>query len=129
MNGLRALYLLNIILLAFVATPTLFKPLSAATSVFQNAIAPSKGLAIIGAFWMTILILSICGLFYPKKFELVFLVQLIYKSIWLLIVVVPAISNKEVYPKGVAVFFLIWVLLILFIFPFRDFFSGLFYRD
>jgi hypothetical protein len=47
-------------------------------------------------------------------------VQLIYKTTWLLIVALHAIRNNKPYPTGMALFFLIWVLVLPFVIPWAE---------
>ena len=43
--------------------------------------------------------------------------KLIYKGSWLLVVAIPALKSNEQFPMGIAVFFLIWCLVLPFVIP------------
>ncbi|MBC8154142.1 MAG: hypothetical protein H7Z72_14660 [Bacteroidetes bacterium] len=55
--------------------------------------------------------------------SLVLLFQLIYKSTWLLFVALPALLTNQPFPRGMAVFFVIWVLMLPFVIPWSTLFS------
>ena len=56
-------------------------------------------------------------MFFPKQMSVVFLLQLIYKGTWLLVVALPAVINHQPYPKGMALFFVVWVVILPFVIP------------
>lgn len=47
----------------------------------------------LGAIWLAIGALSVVGLRYPLQFAAVFVVQIVYKSIWLLAVALPLLAG------------------------------------
>lgn len=49
----------------------------------------------LGAIWLAIGALSVVGLRYPLRFAAVFVVQIVYKSIWLLAVALPLLAGGE----------------------------------
>ncbi|MEM8895340.1 MAG: hypothetical protein AAGC88_12230 [Bacteroidota bacterium] len=55
--------------------------------------------------------------------SLILLFQLIYKSSWLVFAALPALASNQPYPKGMAVFFVIWVVVLPFVIPWRNLFS------
>ncbi|MEM9869238.1 MAG: hypothetical protein AAF765_16195, partial [Bacteroidota bacterium] len=73
--------------------------------------------------WGAIFILSVLGLFYPKKMALVLLFQLIYKGSWLVFVALPAILEKKPYPSGMASFFVVWCAVLPFVIPWKSIFQ------
>jgi hypothetical protein len=77
----------------------------------------------VGSLWLSIAVLSTFGLFNPIPFSAVLLVQLIYKATWLAVVALPAIINSQPYPKGMALFFLAWVVVLPFVIPWGYFFN------
>lgn len=79
---------------------------------------------LVGCLWLAIAVLSVLGLFRPISFSPVFLIQLIYKGAWLLVVALPAIQHSKPYPTGMAGFFLIWVLILPVIIPWKTWFEG-----
>ena len=102
----------NVLVAGWVGLTSLFAPTRAQSSVFEGAYASSGVTRMVGALWTAIFILSLAGLFYPEKMNLVFLLQLIYKGTWLLVVAIPAAFKKQPYPKGITWFFLVWVILL-----------------
>ncbi len=109
------LYIANIIVAGWISISSLFFPKRAQLTVFQNALAYSESIRLVGALWFAIFLLSVLGLFFPQKMQLVFLFQLIYKSSWLVVVALPAILNKQPFPSGMAITFLVWVVVLPFV--------------
>jgi hypothetical protein len=120
MIALKTIYIANIIVAGWISITSIFFPKTAATTVFQNAYQPSEVIRLVGCLWLAIAILSILGLWKPISFSPILLVQLIYKGTWLLVVALPAIKNNQNYPSGMALFFLIWVLVLPFIIPWNE---------
>ena len=120
---LKLMYIANIIVAGWISITSLFFPKVAVQSVFTHAVEYSEVIRLVGALWFAIFILSVFGLFYPKQMSLVLVFQLIYKASWLLVVAAPAIWTNQVYPKGMASFFLVWVLILPFIIPWKDVFN------
>ncbi|MEM8524477.1 MAG: hypothetical protein AAGG68_07525 [Bacteroidota bacterium] len=123
MIALKIVYVANVIVAGWISISSLFFPKVAHQSVFEGAIEYSEGIRLIGALWGAIFLLSVLGLFYPKQMSLVLLFQLIYKSSWLIVAALPAIINGTIYPKGMSLFFLIWVLVLPFIIPWKMIFA------
>ncbi|MEM7104458.1 MAG: hypothetical protein AAF502_15080 [Bacteroidota bacterium] len=123
MTALKIAYLANILVAGWVGISALFLPKTAAVSVFSNAFDYSESFRLVGAFWTTIFILSIIGLFFPKEMCLVLIFQVLYKSIWLIVAAFPAILNGQPYPKEMAVFFLIWVVALPWVIPWKEIFA------
>ena len=109
----------NIIVAGTIARTSIVNPKGAADTIFSGAYPPSEVMRLVGFLWLGIAALSLLGLFKPVTFTPVLLLQLIYKGGWLLWVAVPALSNGLNYPKGMALFFLIWVLILPFIIPWK----------
>ena len=120
MIALKIIYIANIIVAGWISISSIFYPKIAATTVFQNAYQPTEVIRLVGCLWLAITILSILGLYRPISFSPILLVQLIYKGTWLLVVALPAIRNNENYPSGMALFFLIWVVILPFIIPWNE---------
>jgi hypothetical protein len=112
---MKLMYFANILVAGWISISSLFFPKTAQTTVFSNAFDYSKSIRLVGALWFAIFILSILGLFFPQKMQLVFLFQLIYKSCWLLFAALPALLNHQPYPKGMAVVFVVWVIILPFV--------------
>lgn len=122
MIALKLMYAANIVVAGWISITSLFYPKAAQLTVFANAFEYSESIRLVGALWFAIFVLSIVGLFYPKQMSLVLVFQLIYKSSWLIFAAIPAILNANPYPKAMAVFFLVWVLVLPFVIPWKDIF-------
>jgi len=68
---------------------------------------------------LAIAILSVLGLWKPIVFSSVLLLQLIYKGTWLLSVAIPALRNGSDFPKAMALFFVVWVVVLPFLIPWK----------
>ncbi len=120
MIALKLIYIANIIVAGWISLTSIFSPKTSALTVFQNAYQASEVMRLVGCLWLAIAILSVLGLWRPLSFSPILLVQLIYKGTWLLVVALPAVRNSQPYPKGMAIFFLIWVLILPFIMPWSE---------
>ncbi|WP_299215829.1 hypothetical protein [uncultured Aquimarina sp.] len=120
MIGLRIIYILNIIVAGQIAISALSNPKNSALTTFGNAYQPTEVIRLIGSLWLAIAILSILGLWKPITFSPVLLLQFIYKGTWLFIVVLPAFRNGIPFPKTMAMFFVIWVLVLPFLIPWKE---------
>ena len=120
---MKLMYLANIVVAGWISINCLFFPKTAQEAIFTNAFEYSESFRLVGALWFAIFLLSIFGLFYPKQMSLIFVFQLIYKSMWLIVVALPAIINSTAYPKAMAIFFLIWVIILPFVIPWKEIFS------
>jgi len=122
-NMVKIIYIANILVAGWISISSLFSPKAAQLSVFGGSIAYSESIRLVGTLKFAIFILSILGLFYSEKMQLVFLFQLIYKFSWLVFVALPAIVNHNPYPKGMAAFFIAWVIILPFVVPRKTLFS------
>lgn len=122
--ALKIVYIANIMVAGWVGISSLFFPKTALTSVFEGTFVYSEAIRLVGALWFAIFLFSVLGLFFPQKMSLVLLMQLIYKGSWLIFAALPAVLNSQAYPKGMAAFFLIWVLVLPFVIPWRYIFSA-----
>jgi hypothetical protein len=122
---IKLMYAANIIVAGWISTSSLFLPKTAQMTVFENQFAYSEAIRLVGALWGAIFMLSVLGLLFPQKMQLVFLFQLIYKSSWLIFAALPAILNKQPYPKGMAITFLIWVVVLPFVIDWKWIFQDL----
>jgi hypothetical protein len=120
MIALKIIYSANIIVAGWISITSIASPKRAAETVFQNSYQPTEVMKLAGCLWLAITVLSILGLWRPISFSPILLVQLIYKGTWLLVVVLPAIKNQHSYPTGMALFFLIWVLVLPFVIPWAE---------
>ncbi len=124
MIALKAIYLANILVAGWVGISCLFFPKYAEQAVMTNGFVYSEAFRMLGALWSAIFLLSFLGLFYPKQMTLVLLLQLIYKSSWLVFAALPAMLAHKPYPKPMATFFIIWVVVLPFIIPWKELFPG-----
>lgn len=106
---MRALYLLNAVALGAEVWPRMIG--------LGAPLAPMDGVAY--SFWATLSVLAVLGLRYPLKMLPLLLVQLVYKSIWLLAVALPASlsGTLEVAAAEMAETFLLGVVLDLVVIP------------
>lgn len=123
MIGLKLVYIANILVAGWISITSLFFPKKAVRTIFANTFEYSEAIRLLGTLWGAIFILSILGLFYPKKMVLVLVFQLIYKGSWLVFVALPSILAKRPYPEGMATFFLVWCLVLPFVIPWKVIFQ------
>ena len=109
------MYLANVLVAGWISISSLFFPKTAQITVFSHDFAYSESIRLVGALWFAIFILSVLGLFFPQKIQLIFIFQLIYKFSWLLFAALPAQLSHQPYPKGMAVFFVAWVIILPFV--------------
>lgn len=78
-------------------------------------------MAILGSIWLAIGFASILGIYQPYKFLAIFIIQLFYKSIWLITFIIPAFIQQTALPPAtnilIGIFILLIVEVILFIKP------------
>ena len=113
MNPLWFPYIFNILVLIPVGLLTLLGGERGGQLACQNKFPESEGFrTILGSLWTAILLGSILGLFYPMSMSSLLLIQVIYKSLWLLVFVLPRLlngRNSEV-PWGIASTFILIVV-------------------
>jgi hypothetical protein len=114
---LTLIYLANIVVAGWISISALFFPKTSLTTVFSGDIQYSEAIRLVGCLWFAIFVLSFVGLFLPYQMSLVLLFQLIYKSMWLIFVALPSFINKKPFPKYMAIFFLVWVVILPFVIP------------
>ena len=117
---MRLLYTGNVLVAGTVGALSLFAPKQAVRYVFGGTTSPSVEMRVVGSLWLAIAALSLAGLVRPHELSPVFLLQLIYKGLWLLVVALPAVvtGRTRSLPIGMAVFFLVWVVLMPFAIPY-----------
>ncbi len=119
--AMRIVYLANIFVAGWIGITCLFTNRGAAT-VFENTVAQSEGLRVVGALWLAIALCSVLGLVKPEAFAAVLVLQLFYKGMWLLFVALPAVQAGNPYPRSMAAFFVVWVVILPFIIPWKKMF-------
>ena len=108
-NWLYPPFIANILILVPVCWSLILGGSSGA--VFQGRVDESEGLRLlVGSLYVAILLASIFGLLFPAFFAPIILIQIVYKSLWLLIFVLPLITRGEPIPTGIASTFAIIVL-------------------
>lgn len=117
---MRVMYGVAVLGAGVVGLVVLLAPRAAERYVFAGSAAVTPYLRILGALWLALGAVAALGLSDPLTFSPVLLVQLAYKSLWLLAVAVPALlaGNREaglVYMSGL---FTAWVAALLFAVPF-----------
>ncbi|MGG9963140.1 hypothetical protein [Ferruginibacter sp. SUN106] len=117
---MEIIYIANIIVAGWISITSIFNPKLAAATIFQNAYPDTEITRLTGCLWLSIAIISFLGLWQPLIFAPILLVQLIYKSAWLLFVALPAFKNKQPYPAAMALFFLVWVMALPFFIPWDE---------
>lgn len=120
MIAIKLVYIANVIVAGYIGITSLFFPKLSSATIFQNSYPTTDIIRLVGCLWLAIAVLSLLGLWRPITFSPVLLLQLIYKASWLLIVAIPAIKHNQTYPSGMAIFFLIWVLVLPFVIPWTE---------
>lgn len=108
---LRLPYVLNILILVPVCWAMYAG--SGRLTVFEGKVSWSDELAgLVAAFWTAILVASLAGLVWPRLFVPLLLVQVIYKTLFLAIFVVPLArqGGLNAVPLGITVSFALIVL-------------------
>ena len=118
---LNTVYLLNVIVTAWISFTCLFAPQKAKTIIFENAFEYSEAYRLIGCLWFAIFVISILGLWYPESMALILLFQFIYKSTWLLQSLISK-SGQNKKPISMNTFFVIWVVFLPFVIPWKNLF-------
>jgi len=124
MTILKLVYAANILVAGWISISSLFFPKAAHQSVFEGAVQYSEAIRLVGALWFAIFILSVLGLIFPKQMSLVLVFQLIYKFSWLVVVALPAMMKGAQYPRGMATFFVAWVVVLPFVIPWKEVFQS-----
>jgi len=119
---LLLVYGANVLVAGWISLTCLIYPKRAVNTVFSGKIAYSEGIRLIGALWGGVWVLSMIGLVLPQKMAGILLFQLVYKSTWLMFVALPAFRQKKAFPKGMAWFFLVWVLILPWVIPWDQLF-------
>ncbi len=85
-------YIANTVILV----PVAFVTLTGLLPISRGHFPESAGWrTITGSLWTAILICSIAGLFYPVIFAPILLLQVIYKSVWIIFYVLPRLKTEE----------------------------------
>ncbi len=82
----------------------------------QHVLWPAQDygtMTILGSIWLAIGVVSALGTAYPHKFLSVFLIQFIYKTIWLMSYVLPVLLSNNQPPPALYIIAGIFVLLLV----------------
>jgi hypothetical protein len=86
----------------------------------ENDYVNNNSSFIVGSFWIAIALNSAMGLIRPLEFSAIFLIQLIYKGLFLIVRIIPLLASSGKLSQGivgVSVFFLVWILWLPWIVP------------
>ena len=128
MNSLFLPYIFNILVLIPIGLLTLLGGERGGQLACQKKFPESEGFrTILGSLWTAILLGSILGLVFPVQMSSLLLVQVIYKSLWLLVFVKPRLSKEKFneVPSGIALVFLVIVLSYPWVIPWWQLFGTL----
>jgi len=127
MNLLLLPYIFNILVLVPIGLMTLLGGERGGQLACQGKFPESEGFrTILGSLWTAILIGSGLGIFFPATMSPLLLIQVIYKTLWLLVFVLPRLlhgRSNEV-PWGIAASFLVIVVSYPWVIPWRQLFGG-----
>jgi hypothetical protein len=127
MTLLHIPYVFNIVVLIPTALTTLFGSKAVAGQVFQGKFAESAGLrTILGSLWTAILVCSIAGLFFPMVMSPILILQVIYKSLWVIVYAVPrwCSGRSSEVPWGIAGTFLVIIFAYPWLIPWGTLFAS-----
>ena len=113
MKPLLLPYIFNILVLVPIGSLTLLGGEKGGQLACQGKFSESEGFrTILGSLWMAILIGSVLGLFFPATMSPLLLIQVIYKTLWLLVFVTPRLRTRrfDEIPWGIALTFLVIVV-------------------
>ena len=126
-NPLYVPYIFNICVLVPVGLLTLLGGERGGQLACQGKFPESEGFrTILGSLWTAILVGSALGLLFPIPMSPLLLIQVIYKTLWLLVFVLPRLlggRSGEV-PWGISVTFLGIVLTYPWVIPWRQVFGA-----
>jgi hypothetical protein len=123
MTCLRLAYAFNLLVLVPIAVPTLLRLYPTDQGKFEES---AGWRTLVGALWTAILVLSALGLYAPLRYSPVLVLQVIYKTLWLLVFVLPLVLKGCAHsvPWGIAGTFLVIILVWPLIIPWGYLFSG-----
>lgn len=119
-------YIFNILILVPIGLMTLIGGERGGKIVCQGKFPESAGFrTILGSLWTAILVGSVLGVFHPAAFSPLLLLQVIYKSLWLLVFVLPRLlaARKGEIPWGISLTFLLIVLSYPWVIPWTQVFE------
>ncbi|MFM2211129.1 MAG: hypothetical protein RL639_323 [Verrucomicrobiota bacterium] len=124
MSAPQVLFWANILILVPIGFGTLLK-----TSLTDHGVfAESAGWrTLVGSLWVAILACSALGVVWPSSFIWLLLLQVIYKSVWLLVYAAPRVlsGRSQEIPAGIALSFVVIVLVWPWFIPWGQLFAAL----
>jgi hypothetical protein len=108
---LKGMYIYTIIVAGGFGLGLVFVP-SQMQTIFKMPVQDSIVLGILGSVYVAFAILSILGLQSPLKFSPILLLQLGYKAIWLVAVVLPALITGS-FPTYAIMFIIVFATFII----------------
>lgn len=117
MNPLLIPYIVNILILVPVGLGSLFGLYTVPRRYFGES---AGWRTLTGSLWTGILVMSVLGLFQPVLFSPLLLLQVIYKTIWLLVYIAPRIAKADRRSEidwGMSITFLLIVVLYPLVIP------------
>ncbi|MGJ3231546.1 MAG: hypothetical protein ACFE0P_07090 [Oceanicaulis sp.] len=123
--SLRVLYTAALIAAGGAGAVTLVAPKLAAEKLFYGAVEVGVYMRILGAVWLGLGVIAGIGLVHPLEMAGILLVQLVYKTAWVVLAALPAIisGKRDTALLLLTIVFSIWALAILFLFPFAVVFA------
>jgi hypothetical protein len=126
MTPLLLPYIFNIIVLIPIGLLTVLGGEKGGQLACQSKFPESEGFrTILGSLWIAILIGSVLGLFFPRTMSALLLIQVIYKTIWLLVYAMPRMLKQrgnEV-PWGISLTFLVIIVSYPWVIPWEQLFG------
>lgn len=123
---MRLVYAYNILGAGVVGAILLLAPGFATRQLFAGTMKPDASTAVLGSIWLAVGALSVLGLFFPAQMSSIFLVQLVYKMVWLLGVALPAVlvGRAGSISLVMTAMFVVWVVVLPFAIPFGRIFGA-----
>ncbi|MCE9568030.1 MAG: hypothetical protein K8U57_39010 [Planctomycetes bacterium] len=126
MTPLLLPYVFNILVLVPVGSLTLFGGEKGGRLASQGKFPESEGFrTILGSLWVAILIGSVIGLFVPIPMSPLLLIQVIYKTLWLVVFVLPRLvgGRSNEIPWGISLTFVVIVVSYPWVIPWGSLFG------
>lgn len=118
-------YVFNILVLFPIGLMTLLGGEQGGQIATQGKFRESEGFrTILGSLWTAILIGSVLGLFWPVTMAPLLLIQVIYKTLWILVFILPRLldGRSQEVPWGISLTFLVIVLSYPWVIPWQQLF-------
>ena len=126
MTPLLLPYIFNIFVLIPIGLLTLLGGEKGGQLACQGKFPESEGFrTILGSLWTAILIGSVLGLLFPITMSALLLIQVIYKTLWLMVYAMPRIlkQRSNEIPWGIALTFLVIVVSYPWVIPWGQLFE------